>query len=285
MIFRILLGAYLAFHFAQLIPYAEELFGKDMPYDHRLSPVYGVLPNVLDYVNATHFLRFLTFAACLLMLETYPRVCAFVLWYGWAALFNRNILISNPGLAYIGWSLLALVLVEQDKTRTLFATDNFILKYAQRDKFPKRVFWSGWFLLAAGYTASGLHKLVTSPSWVNGTALQYVLESCLARDNLLRDAMLQFPTFLRWSTWFSLFLEISFLPLGVFYYTRLGYWFAFICFHLGILMLINFADLTIGVLMMHLFIFDWNWTTSFNQLMSKRWQQKRSQQEIDEKLD
>lgn len=265
MIFRILLGLYLSFHFTQLVPYAEELFGNEMPYDHKLSPLFGFFPNILDYVNATFFLIFLTLLSVLLILEVYPRVSAFFLWYGWAALFNRNILISNPGLAYIGWSLLALTLVEEDPTRNLFSTSNFPsivsgwLKRAQRDKFPKRVFWSGWILLAAGYTASGLHKLVTSPSWVDGTALQYVLESCLARNSFLRNLLLQFPTFLKWSTWFSLFLEISFLPLGIFYYTRFVYWFIYIGFHLGILMLVNFSDLTIGVLMMHLFIFDWNW--------------------------
>ncbi len=60
-------------------------------------------------------------------------------------------------------------------------------------------------------------------------------------------------------TWFSLFLEISFLPLGVFYHTKAMYWIIFIGFHLGILLVINFTDLTLGVLMFHLLIFDWKW--------------------------
>lgn len=275
MIFRIFLGLYLTIHFAQLIPYAEELFGESMPYDHRLSPLYGIFPNLLNHVNATSFLLVLTLLSILLMFEIYPRLSAFILWYGWAALFNRNILINNPGLAYIGWSLLALTLVETDSDRIVFSVNNQWmmnnrwLKHIQRDKFPKRIFWSGWMLLAVGYTASGLHKLVTSPSWLEGTALQYVLESCLARDNFLRNTLLQFPTLLKFSTWFSLFLEISFLPLGVFYYTRFVYWVVFILFHVGILMLINFADLTFGVLMMHLLIFDWNWISLFNKIRGK----------------
>lgn len=262
MIFRILLGLYLTVHFAELIPYTEELFGSQMPYDYKLSPIYGIFPNVLDYVSATYFVVFLTLVAITFTLEIYPRTTAFVLWYGWAALFNRNVLIANPGIPYVGWILLAMTLVDSDPDRVIFPTNNWFLKYIQRDRFPKRVFWSGWILLAAGYTCSGLHKLVTSPSWVNGTALQYVLESCLSRDNFLRDLIVQYPTFLKFSTWFSLFLEISFLPLGVFYHTRLPYWFLYVGFHLGILMLINFTDLTIGVLMIHLFTFDWNWTSS-----------------------
>lgn len=276
MIFRILLGLYLTWHFSQLVPYADELFGNAMPYDPKVSPVYGVFPNVLNHVDATYFLVFLTTVSIMLTFECFPRISAFILWYGWAALFNRNVLISNPGLPYIGWSLLALTLVEKDRKRIVFNTNNWFLKYIQRDKFPKRVYWSAWILLASGYTYSGLHKLVLSPSWVDGTALQHVLESCLARDNIIRDTLIQFPTFLKFSTWFSLFLEISFLPLGVFYHTRFTYWFLFIGFHLGILMLINFADLTIGVVMFHLMTFDWSWTTSINDFIAEKIKSKRN---------
>jgi hypothetical protein len=61
------------------------------------------------------------------------------------------------------------------------------------------------------------------------------------------------------STWASLFLEISFLPLGIFDRLRLPYWVSFMVMHLGILSLIDFTDLTLGVLMIHLFTFDGRW--------------------------
>lgn len=274
MIFRILLGLYLVIHFAELVPYAEELFGSQMPYDPTISPVYGKFPNLLNHVNATAFLVFALIVSILFALEICPRICSFILWYCWASLFNRNVLISNPGLPYVGWILLAMSLVESDPERVLFNTNNRFLKYIQKDRLPKRVFWAAWILMASGYTFSGLHKLLFSPSWVDGTALQYVLESCLARDNILRDTLVQFPFFLKLNTWFSLFLEISFLPLGVFYYTRLPFWFIYMGFHLGILLLINFADLTWGVLMIHLMTFDWSWTTKFNEFMSEYVKQK-----------
>jgi hypothetical protein len=206
MIFRIILGIYLIFHFVQIIPYTEELFGQNMPYDYKLSPLYGIVPNILEYINATYFVIFLTFLSMMLTAEIYPRICAFLLWFGWASLFNRNILISNPGIPYVGWSLLALSLVDSDPQRTLFQTQSPFLRYIQRDKFPKRLFWAAYFLIGAGYTISGLDKLVRSPSWVDGSALQHVLEGCLARDNFLRNLLIQFPIFLKLSTWFSLFL-------------------------------------------------------------------------------
>lgn len=259
MIFRIILGLYLTCHFIQLIPWAEELFGNSMPYDPTISPVYGILPNILDFVNATYFIVFLTFLSIIFTLEIYPRFVSLLLWYGWACTFNRNILIHNPGIHYIGWILLALSLVVIDGSREVFYTSIPLLKKIQHDKLPTRIFWSAWFLMAAGYTSSGLHKLVTSPSWLDGTALQHILGSSLARDNFLRDYLITCPIFLMFSTWLALFLEISFLPLGVFYHTRFYYWFLYVGFHMGILVLINFSDLTIGVLMIHLCTFDWRW--------------------------
>lgn len=261
MIFRIFLGIYLTFHFLSLISYAEELFGNQMPYDVTISPVYGILPNILDYsyVSATNFVLFLSIISMSFTFEYYPKLCALILWYGWAALFNRNILIHNPGIPYIGWILLAMTLVTEDKNRVVFKTNINFLKKIQYDKFPKRVFWSGWFLMAAGYTVSGLHKLIYSPSWYDGTALYHVLTSPLARDNILRDFLITCPNFLMFSTWLSLFLEIFFLPLGTFYHTRLCFWVLYMGFHFGILLLINFTDLTLGVMMIHLFTFNWDW--------------------------
>lgn len=266
MIFRILLGLYLVYHFVTLLPDAEELFGRDMLFDYKLSPVYGLYPNVLEYVNATAFIVFLLVVSIVFTCERYPRVCALVLYYGWACLLNRNPLIHNPGLAYVGWILLAMTLVIEDKARVLFHTNNKFLQYIQRDKFPPRIFWAGWILMTLGYTCSGLHKLINSPSWVDGSALQHVLESPLARDNMLRDLIVQYPTFLKYSTWFSLFLEISYLPLGVFYHTRLPYWLLYVGFHMGILCLINFTDLTLGVLTIHMLTFDWRWFNYFAEM-------------------
>lgn len=270
MIFRIILGIYLTFHFAQLVPYAEELFGNNMPFDPTLSPLYGLFPNILEHVNATYFLIFLTILSILLILEVYTRVVCLILWYGWACLFNRNIFIANPGLPYIGWILIALSLFDSDPERIVFKTGNRFLRYIQRDKFPKRIFWSAWILMAAGYTFSGIHKYQFSQSWVDGTALQHILEGSLARDNFFRDFIIQYPTFLKYSTWFSLFLEISFLPLGVFYHTRFYYWLLYMGFHIGILMLINFTDLTVGVMMIHMATFDWTWTSKINQFIANK---------------
>ena len=74
---------------------------------------------------------------------------------------------------------------------------------------PPLIFAVAWFLMAAGYTFSGATKLV-SPSWIDGTALQRVLESPLARPTFLREMMLSLPqALLRLLTWSLLAWEVA----------------------------------------------------------------------------
>jgi len=237
--FRIIFAIYLTVHFITLFPYAEELFGNDMPYDYTLSPTYNIFPNILNYINATIFIGFLIWMSLLFTLDRYYQIFAIILWYGWASLLSRNILIYNPGLPYVGWILLACALIP-------------------KNRIPNKIKWLAWFLMALGYTVSGLHKLQCQ-SWLDGTALIHILNGPLARNNFVRDIIISNPLILKLSTWFSLALEILFLPLGIFYHTRIIFWITYMMFHLGILMLINFTDLTLGVMMIHIFTFETRW--------------------------
>ena len=102
---------------------------------------------------------------------------------GWACLFNRNVLISNPSIAYVGLLLLLTTLVPAREPFRIFGSE------AASDEFyvPSTVYWAAWWLMAAGYTFSGVAKL-SSPSWIDGTALWHVLHNPLARDGLARDS-------------------------------------------------------------------------------------------------
>jgi hypothetical protein len=126
------------------------------------------------------------------------------------------------------------------------------------------MFWLAWTLMALGYTLSGLHKF-DSPSWMDGSALTHVLNSPLSRNNFIKTFLLNLPpVFLRIASYTSLALETSFLPLGLFYHTRFYYWFAYLFFHIGILLTVNFADLTMGVFMIHVLTFDIRWLGQTN---------------------
>jgi predicted DCC family thiol-disulfide oxidoreductase YuxK len=124
---------------------------------------------------------------------------------------------------------------------------------------PKALYWGAWLILSLGYTVSGVHKL-GSPSWVDGTAILRLLDNPLARDVPWREWLLHGPAFIPEAmAFFSLGLELLFLPLALFRWTRPWVWLAMAGMHLGILALVSFADLTLGILMIHLFTFDSGW--------------------------
>ena len=126
-------------------------------------------------------------------------------------------------------------------------------------KMPHLACFTAWFLLAAGYSFSGVIKL-GSPSWIDGSALQHLLENPLARPGVVRDMMLSLPDgFLMVMTWGVLLLEILFLPLAFFKKTRFWAWSLMLLMHFGIMTTVDFADLSIGMIMVHLFTFQRRW--------------------------
>jgi hypothetical protein len=124
---------------------------------------------------------------------------------------------------------------------------------------PSLLFTGAWILMAVGYTYSGLTKLV-SPSWVDGTAVAHVLENPLARPGALREAILDLPGgVLRLGTWATLTLELLFAPLTLSRTLRPWIWMLALGLHVGLIVLIDFADLSLGMIMLHLFTFDPAW--------------------------
>lgn len=264
-LFRILLGTYLLIHFTCLVPYAPEMFSeRGLIPDGFWNPTSSILPNILNYYDAPvftqAFLVLLAVLSGLLILGWRRPWVAILLWYGWACLFNRNIFIGNPGLAFVGWILLALVVIPTGEPLSKGKETN------PDWTFPKEVFYGAWILLALGYTFSGIHKL-GSPSWVDGSALSHVLSNPLARDTALREGLMAMPGLLKIMTWGTLGLEILFAPLALFMKLRPWVWAAMVGLHLGIIGVIDFADLTAGILLFHLFTFDARWLparTAFN---------------------
>ena len=259
-IFRIALGAYLAVHFAHLIPWGAELFSRDgvLP-KASMNPIHDILPNLLAWLDSPKFvvafLTALVVCSALFAAGVARRSMAVALWYGWACLFNRNVLIGNPGIPYIGLLLLLTALVP--------ATEPWRFRRPQKDPYdfyvPRMVWGTAWLLMAVGYTFSGLIKL-QSPSWVDGTAMWHLMNNPLARPGFLRDIALGFPPgVIKGMTWGALGLELLFLPLALWRVTRPFAWGAMVAMHIGIMMIVSFADLTAGMLMLHLFTFDPRW--------------------------
>jgi predicted DCC family thiol-disulfide oxidoreductase YuxK len=99
-----------------------------------------------------------------------------------------------------------------------------------------------------------------SPSWVDGTAVEHVLMNPLARPGWLREMLLGLPGIaLHLATWGGLGLELAFAPLAIIRRTRPWIWAAMLAMHLLLTTLIDFADLSLGMVMLHLFTFDPVW--------------------------
>ena len=261
-LFRAVFGIYLLVHFAQLVPYGAELFSSaGMLPDAALSPLVRAFPNLLAVWDAPWLVTGMLCAgvalSALLALGAGDRAAAVALWYLGACLYGRNPLIANPALPYIGWLLLAHALVPKAPLGSWRARGR--ADPGGGWQLPRGLFTAAWIVLAVGYTYSGLTKL-GSPSWIDGSALRHVLENPLARPTLLRDALLALPDgVLALASWGTLALEVGFAPLACVRRLRPLLWTALLGMHLGIIVCIDFADLSLGMVMMHLFTFDARW--------------------------
>jgi hypothetical protein len=261
--FRAAFGAYLFVHFVQLVPWGAELFSGRGVLPRSASPLLHLFPNVLALNDSPAVVTALLVGAAalsvLFAVGLFDRVAAVALWYVWACLFGRDPLISNPSLPFVGWLLLAHACLPPAPYGSLAA-----LRRPDRGRgwrFPQPIFVAAWVVMALGYSYSGYTKLV-SPSWVDGTALARVLDNPLARPGLPREMLLGLPpAFLKAATWGSLGLELGFAPLALFRRARPWLWAAMLLMHLGLLVLIDFADLSLGMVLLQLFTFDPAWVS------------------------
>jgi predicted DCC family thiol-disulfide oxidoreductase YuxK len=259
---RLIFGVYLCVHCIQLVPWAGELFSSRgaLP-DSAASPLLPLFPNLLALWDAPVFATALVILAAglsvLLALGFYDRTAAVALWYLWACWHGRMPLIANPSLPYVGWLLLAHACLPAAPYGALAARGR--IDPGNNWRMPEGIFLAAWMVMAVGYTYSGVSKLA-SPSWVDGTAIARVLENPLARSGLLHAVLLALPDgVLRLSTWGALGLELGFAPLALVPRLRPWLWGLLLLLHVSLMLLIDFADLSLGMIMLHLFTFDPAW--------------------------
>ena len=256
-IFRVIFGLYLLIHFLYLIPVSGEIWSNSgLISDVKFNLTYGAFPNILYLFESTMavtlFVSVMALLSFFIMIGFFRRTSALLLWYGWACLFHQNNLILNPGLPMVGWLLLALTIVPNGEGWS-------VEKQNENWTMPHILYWGAWVIVGVSYTISGIDKAM-APSWIDGSAITHLLNNPLARDYFIRDLLLSTPEFFRQIlTWSALVLEIGFALLVIFSKTRIYAWFMIMAMHLGILIIVDFPDLTLGVIMIHLFTFDASW--------------------------
>lgn len=251
-IYRVILGLYLCIHFIWLLPWAREVFSNQgMLADGSLSPLFSLFPNILFMSDSAFAICCLIstgiLASICLMLGRWDRYAALLCWYVLTCLFDRNPFISNPSLPYIGWLLLAHACLPLRKNQN-----------EKWEVYPG-VFFAAWVVMAVAYSYSGYIKLA-SPSWLEGSALRHVLNNPLARANEMNEFILSLPDIiLKFMTWSALALELFFAPLALFKSLRPWLWISLLGMHISLLLVIRFADLSFGMIILHLFTFDPGW--------------------------
>jgi hypothetical protein len=263
--FRTLLGLYLALHFAQLVPFGAEVWSSTgVLGDAALSPFTRIFPNLLAWLDAPGFITAALVVGgglgLCLAAGVADRAAAVALWYLLACLFGRNPLTANPALPFVGWLLLAHAFAAPSRRQR--ASGDWHL--------ADPIFACAWLVMAAGYSYGGFTKLA-SPSWLDGSALTHVLNNPLARPTALREWLVALPdAALHVATWGALTLELAYLPLALFGRARPLLWLAMVGMHATLLVLVDFADLTAGMLLLHAFTFDPNWGREAHRFLRRR---------------
>lgn len=256
-VFRIILGLYLLQHFLYLIPYGTEVFSNEGIFPRpSLNFTHGVIPTVFNISDSPTFvttvLIILSAFSVLFTIGFKRNWCALLIWVGWVSLFGRNNLISNPGLPFIGFLLLISSVLPTGEPLA-------VTKTKEEWKMPPLLFYGAWIIMALSYSISGFDKWM-APSWRDGSAIIHLLNNPLARDTPLRELFLKLPEgILHLKTWAILAMEALFLPLALFKRTRPFAWLGMVLMHFGIIAIVDFADLTAGMLMIHVFTFDSRW--------------------------
>lgn len=271
-LYRAVFGVYLFIHFAALVPWSGELFSNRGVLPADASPFLHLFPNILAVSDAsvvvTAFITLGAVASLLFILGQYDRTAAVVMWYVLACLSGRNPLIANPSLPFVGWLLLAHAFVPASPYGSWSGRGRADPR--GRWFMPPALFAAAWIVMSISYTYSGVTKLV-SPSWVDGSALARVLNNPLARPTFFRDFVLATPAFaLRIASWGALTLELTYVLLALFRRARPWIWVAMLTLHLSLMVFIDFADLSFGMVILHLFTFDPAWVPGL-------WSERRDQ--------
>lgn len=260
-VWRLCLGVFLMVHFIHLLPFGVELFTQQGVFGASTSPLMGIIPNPLNVFDTPWMIGLLLFTgvlcSALFAIGKLHRPAGLLIALILSWLFARNPLIANPSMPVVGWMLIfhAFVPVGCYGSRDARGKTRDLIQW----HLPKGLWICAWVMLAIAYSYSGFTKL-TSPSWVDGSAIELVLNNPLARDHALRDLLLALPEgILTGLTWLIMWIEVLFILFALWGPSRFIVWSIMLAVQAGFLIFLNFADLTLPMFLIHALTFDNRW--------------------------
>lgn len=244
------LGLYLTYHFFSLIPYAAEMFGLSswLTVDHLPKFRFGIFAFVGSDAFATSYLLTLAIASILVTCNRLTTAAALYIWFGFVGLVSRNPFYYELTVDYLGWLCLALAVLPR-------------IKDSEFPLFQR----AAWVVLGFSYLASGVSKL-GSPVWRSGDAIHQFYSS---------DILARFPVFTMNDSvsatigWSTIALELLFLPAVFFRNTRMIAWSSSVLMHLGLAMTSQLTEISLAMLVFHLFLFEETWLEDVKWLKKK----------------
>lgn len=188
----------------------------------------------------------LTFA-CLIFLNIFTPFFAFLCWLFCSSFLFNNLYLYGLNHDYSGWLLLAFSVVHISKDKPFM---------------PAVLYKGAWLILGLGYLASGYNKLMLTDYWHNGNALELLYTSSpvfIQIQGLEKNYFLH--VLLKLLTWVFMLAELFFLPALLNKYTRFIVYFILLFGHIGIASTTNMIEVSISILLFHVFIFDSRWLT------------------------
>lgn len=245
-----ILGLYLTYHFLSLAPYAAEMFGATswLTEENLPNKVFG-FPFVLKSDAAiSAYLVTLALSAGMLIWNRWTHLFSVYIWLGFIGLVSRNPFYYELTIDYLGWLCLSVAVLHWVKDSDYF--------FFQR---------AAWFVLGVGYLASGISKL-ESPHWTSGDAMSLFYAS----DILTRFQWLQLnEAASKTIGWSVILIEILFLPAIFHSSMRKGAWAASVLMHLGIATTTQLTEISLAMLVFHLFLFESSWIEDTKWLKKK----------------
>ncbi len=246
---RFLFGVYFMYYSIRMIPYVEELYGESgIVSDISLNWTYGLFPNIFSVFPGagTAFILYvgIIIFAGLLAFGYVPRISALGIWYAQTALYNRDILTSEPSLAFVGLLLVTLALVPNQPKLSLKKTKEKVV-------VPYFVFFLPVIIFCLTFTVSALDKTISS-SWISGTALIHMLDMGIMKDNFIAHFFYAHSEVTSIASYLAMFVQLVCLPLlilGLYRVALLLNMAAFIC----IFYLIDINQVIYGMLFFYSF--------------------------------
>ena len=261
-VLRALFGATLLVHFIQLLVFGEELPSTAGPLaDVTANPLHQLFPELFFVWDSpaavATLIAFGAAASFALLIGCRDRIASLVLWYVWACLFVRTPLIAHPSLPIVGLLLLVHAALPARPFGSWDARGRLDPDSGWR--MPSGIYTTAWIVMALGYSYSGATKLL-SPSWIDGSALAYILDNSIIRPAFLQETLSSMPSpLIRIAAWGVLTVELLFAPLALSRRVRPWLWLTLLGMHIGLMSLVEFSDLSMGMVLLHFFTFDPAW--------------------------